>query len=144
MEKNSLNLVNLLFMIKELEKKNNEFENFVSNLDIYSRVNILKEISSHIINNNKIFQELQLEQKTVCLPKEKLEKSQVNNLIEQTFIKIQSDSSKKVIFLRAFLENLKDVSDNDVNVILNSFKNKSDDEIKDELSNLVKIFKIKE
>jgi len=144
MEKNSLNLVNLLFMIKELEKKNNEFENFVSNLDIYSRVNILKEISSHIINNNKIFQELQLEQKTVCLPKEKLEKSQVNNLIEHTFIKIQSDSSKKVIFLRAFLENLKDVSDNDVNVILNSFKNKSDDEIKDELSNLVKIFKIKE
>ncbi|HEY0087753.1 MAG TPA: hypothetical protein VGB37_02855, partial [Candidatus Lokiarchaeia archaeon] len=120
------------------------FENFVSNLDIYSRANMLKEISSNVINNNKIFQELQLEQKTVCLPKEKLEKSQVNNLIEQTFIKIQSDSSKKVIFLRAFLENLKDVSDIDVNVILNSFKNKSDDEIKDELSNLVKIFKIKE
>ena len=144
MEKNSLNLEKLTFMIKEIEKKNNEFENFVSNLDVYSRANMLNEISSNIINNNKIFQELQLEQKTACLPKEKVEKSQVNNLIEQTFLKIQSDSSKKVIFLRAFLDNLKDVSDNDKNVILNSFKNKNDDEIKEELSNLVKIFKIKE
>ena len=144
MEKNRLNLVKLMFMIKEMEKMNNDFENFVSNLDIYSRANMLKEIASNVINNNKIFQELQLEQKTAYIPKEKLEISQVYNLIEYTFIKIQSDTSKKIIFLRAFLENLKDVSDNDINVILNSFKNKSDDEIKEELSNLVKIFKIKE
>ena len=131
----------VLSMIKGIERKNLEFENYISNLNIYSRTNLLKEISFNIIKNSKLFQELNVDFKNVQVAKEKKEETLTNNFIEVTILKIRNNPMKKIIFLREFLENLEDISQNDKDVILQSLKDNSDEELNQEMSNLVQIFK---
>ena len=52
MEEGKLN--SILSMIKGIERKNLEFEKFLSNLKILSRNKMLREISFNIIKNNKL------------------------------------------------------------------------------------------
>lgn len=141
MEEEIGKLGKVLSMIKGIERNNLEFENYISNLNIYSRTNLLKEISFNIIKNSKIFQELNIDCKNVLVAKEKKEEILTNNFIEVTILKIRNNPMKKIIFLREFLDNLEDVSQNDKDVILQSLKNKDDEELNQEMSNLVQIFK---
>ena len=141
MEKENLDKV--LSMIKGIEKKNLEFERYLSNLNIFSRNSMLKEIISDIIKNNKFFQQIQLEDESICLAKEESEKISTDNYIEELILKIQNEPSKKIIILREYLSKLEGISENDLNVILTSLKNKNLEELKPELLNLTKIFNIK-
>ena len=131
----------VLSMIKGIERNNLEFENYISNLNIYSRTNLLKEISFNIIKNSKLFQELNVDFKNVQVAKEKKEEILTNNFIEVTILKIRNNPMKKIIFLREFLDNLEDISQNDKDVILQSLKDKDEEELNQEMSNLVQIFK---
>ncbi len=141
MEKENLDKV--LSMIKGIEKKNLEFERYLSNLNIFSRNSMLKEIISDIIKNNKFFQQIQLEDESICLAKEESETISTDNYIEELILKIQNEPSKKIIILREYLSKLEGISENDLNVILTSLKNKNLEELKLELLNLTKIFNIK-
>ena len=141
MEEEIGKLGKVLSMIKGIERKNLEFEKYISNLNIYSRTNLLKEISFNIIKNSKLFQELNVDFKNVQVAKEKKEEILTNNFIEVTILKIRNNPMKKIIFLREFLDNLEDISQNDKDVILQSLKDKDDEELNQEMSNLVQIFK---
>ena len=141
MEEEIGKLGKVLSMIKGIERKNLEFENYISNLNIYSRTNLLKEISFNIIKNSKLFQGLNVDFRDVQVVKEKKEEILTNNFIEATILKIRHNPMKKIIFLREFLDNLEDISQNDKDVILQSLKDKEDEELNQELSNLVQIFK---
>ena len=138
------NLNNVLSMIKGIERKNLEFENFLSNLKISSRNKMLREISFNIIKNNKLLKELQVDRKGMRVAKEELENILTKNFIEETIFKVQNNPSKKVIFLRDFLDHLEDVSPTDKNVILQSLEEKASEDLNLEMLNLVKIFKIKD
>jgi len=141
MEEEIGKLEKVLSMIKGIEEKNLEFDNFISNLNIYSRTNLLKEISFNIIKNSKLFQGLNVDFRDVHLIKEKKEEILTNNFIGATILKILNNPMKKIIFLREFLDNLEDISQNDKDVILQSLKDKDDENLNQELSNLVQIFK---
>jgi len=141
MEEEIGKLGKVLSMIKGIERNNLEFENYISNLNIYSRTNLLKEISFNIIKNSKLFQELNVDFKNVQVAKEKKEEILTNNFIEVTILKIRNNPMKKIIFLREFLDNLEDISQNDKDVILQSLKDKDEEELNQEMSNLVQIFK---
>ena len=141
MEEEIGKLGKVLSMIKGIERKNLEFENYISNLNIYSRTNLLKEISFNIIKNSKLFQGLNVDFRDVQVVKEKKEEILNNNFIETTILKIRNNPMKKIIFLREFLDNLEDISQNDKDVILQSLKDKDDEELNQEMSNLVQIFK---
>ncbi|TFG24742.1 MAG: hypothetical protein EU529_03360 [Promethearchaeota archaeon] len=141
MEEEIGRLGKVLSMIKGIERKNLEFENYISNLNIYSRTDLLKEISFNIIKNSKLFQGLNVDFRDVQVVKDKKEEILTNNFIEATILKIRNNPMKKIIFLREFLDNLKDISQNDKDVILQSLKDKEDEELNQELSNLVQIFK---
>ncbi len=141
MEEEIGKLGKVLSMIKGIERKNLEFENYISNLNIYSRTNLLKEISFNIIKNSKLFQGLNVDFRDVQAVKEKKEEILNNNFIEATILKIRNNPTKKIIFLREFLDNLEDISQNDKDVILQSLKDKENEELNQELSNLVQIFK---
>lgn len=141
MEEEIGKLGKVLSMIKGIERKNLEFENYISNLNIYSRTDLLKEISFNIIKNSKLFQGLNVDFRDVQVVKEKKEEILTNNFIEAIILKIRHNPMKKIIFLREFLDNLEDISQNDKDVILQSLKDKEDEELNQELSNLVQIFK---
>jgi len=135
------NLDKILSMIKGIERKNLEFENYISNLNFFTRTNLLKEISFNIIKNSKIFQELNINNKNICLSKEEQKSILNNEFVEEIILKIKNYPTKKIIILREFLDNFKDISQNDKDVILQSLKDKDEAELKEEISNLIKIFK---
>ena len=135
------NLDKILSMIKGIERKNLEFENYISNLNFFTRTNLLKEISFNIIKNSKIFQELNINNKNICLSKEEQKSILNNEFVEEIILKIKNYPTKKIIILREFLDNFKDISQNDKDVILQSLKDKDEAELHQELSYLVKIFK---
>ena len=133
----------ILDMIKTIEKKNFEMEEFISNLSIPTRNDMLKEISQDIVSNNSLLQEiLGTEEKIVI--SEKNNKISFDQIIEGSIAKIKLNPYKRVIYLREFLELFQDrVSETDKEVIIKSLKDeKNDEKLKERMISLAKIFKI--
>ncbi len=133
----------ILEMIKAIESKNSEMEDFISNLSIPTRNDMLKEISREIISNNSLLQEiLGTEEKIVI--SENQETISFDHVINGFITKIQQNPYKKIIFLREFLELFQDrVSETDKDVILQSLKDeKNDEKLREEMVSLANIFKI--
>ena len=63
-------------------------------------------------------------------------------IISDNFIsKIQEKPTKKIIYLREFLENFPSISNNDKDIIINSLKDeKNKDKLREKMSSLVSIF----
>ncbi len=139
------NLDKILSMIKGIEKKNIEFQKLISTIEIPSRNNILKEISNDIIKNNKLFKELQVEITGIIVAKEEIENISNYNLIEEIVLKIQNNPSKKIIFLREFINKMEDISENDKGVLLQSLNDEKIDieELKEKMLSLANIFNLK-
>ncbi|MFX0001069.1 MAG: hypothetical protein ACFE9Q_03710 [Candidatus Hodarchaeota archaeon] len=133
----------ILEMIKAIEKKNSEMEEFISNLSKPTRNDLLKEIYQDIISNNSLMQEI-LGTKEKIVLSEKEEIISFDHIIDGYITKIQQNPHKKVIFLREFLDLFQDrVSDKDKDVILQSLKDeKNDDKLRDEMISLANIFKL--
>lgn len=138
------NLEKIHSMIKGIEKKNTEFQQYLSNVKILSRNNILKEISYDIIKNNKLFQKLQVGSNGVYVTKQEIKKTSNYNFIEEIISKIQNNPTKKIIFLREFLNKIEGISENDKDVILQSLSNEKieTEELKEKIITLANIFKL--
>ena len=138
------NLEKIRSMIKGIEKKNTEFQQYLSNVKILSRNNILKEISYDIIKNNKLFQKLQVGSNGVYVTKQEIKKTSNYNFIEEIISKIQNNPTKKIIFLREFLNKIEGISENDKDVILQSLSNEKieTEELKEKILALANIFKL--
>ncbi|MFW9900158.1 MAG: hypothetical protein ACFFDY_02580 [Candidatus Thorarchaeota archaeon] len=133
----------ILQMINAIEKKKLEIDEYISNLSIHTRNDMLKEISQHIISNNHLLQEiLGTEEKIVI--NEKQETLSFDHLVNGYIGKIQQNPYKKVIFLREFLDLFKDrISEKDKDVILQSLKDEKDNEkLSEEMISLANIFKL--
>ena len=133
----------ILQMINAIEKKNLEMDEYIANLSIYTRNDMLKEISQDIISNNHLLQEiLGTEEKIVI--NEKQEALSFDHLVNGYIGKIQQNPYKKVIFLREFLDLFKDrISEKDKDVILQSLKDEKDNEkLSEEMISLATIFKL--
>lgn len=139
------NLDKILSKIKGIEKKNVEFQKLISTLEIPSRNNMLKEISNDIIKNNKLFKELQVETTGIIVAKEEIENISNYNLIEEIVLKIQNIPSKKIIFLREFINKMEDISENDKGVLLQSLNDEKIEieELKEKMLSLANIFNLK-
>lgn len=133
----------ILQMINAIEKKKLEIDEYISNLSIHTRNDMLKEISQDIISNNHLLQEiLGTEEKIVI--NEKQETLSFDHLVNGYIGKIQQNPYKKVIFLREFLDLFKDrISEKDKDVILQSLKDEKDNEkLSEEMISLANIFKL--
>jgi hypothetical protein len=131
----------ILNMIKEIEKKNSEIEKYLSELSILSRNETLKNIMNNIIESNSILQEME-KSKGGHLHTEVNEKANaLQNLVDNFISKIQEKPTKKIIYLREFLENFPSITNNDKDVIINSLKDeKNKDKLREKMSSLVSIF----
>ena len=138
------NIEKIVEIIKEIENKNLEMKEYLSNLKIPSRNDMLKEITRDIINSNPVMQEL-LEREGKLISKEKEQNLSNENLIEGYYNKIQSYPNKKIIFLREFLDFFQDqISEKDKDVIINSLKDeKSNKQLKERMTFLANTFKLK-
>ncbi|MFX0007594.1 MAG: hypothetical protein ACFFAV_12805 [Candidatus Hermodarchaeota archaeon] len=133
----------ILEIINEVENKNSEIEQYLSNLKILPRNEMLKEITRDIISKNSVIQEF-LGREGQITSKEKEEELSVDHIIEGYYEKIQNYPSKKIIFLREYLELFQDrITDNDKDVILNSLKDeKNKEKLKERMKFLANTFEL--
>ncbi len=131
----------ILNMIKEIEKKNSEIEKYLSRLSILSRNETLKDIMNNIIESNSILQEIEKSKGEHQHTEVKGQANALQNLVDNFISKIQEKPTKKIIYLREFLENFPSISSNDKDVIINSLKDeKNKDKLREKMSSLVSIF----
>lgn len=133
----------IIEMIKAIENKNSEMEEYISNLSILSRNDMLKKITQDIINNNSLLQEL-IGTEMYTISSEETEKNSSSYIIEGYINKIQKNPYKKVIFLREFLGLFQEqISEMDKEVILKSLKDeKNEEKLREEMISLANIFKL--
>ena len=133
----------ILSKIRIIENENVELDQIISEMEIPNRDKILEEILLDIIRSNLLFQSLDISQE--ILSKSKVtEPESVQTVINNLLSSIKKMPSKKVIFLRSFLERFEEISEQDKNVILQSLKDDDYDEIKGKVFSLTSAFKLKE
>ena len=133
----------IIEMIKAIENKNSEMEEYISNLSILPRNEMLKKITQDIINNNSLLQEL-IGTEMYIISSEENEKNSSNYIIEGYINKIQKDPYKKIIFLREFLGLFQErISEMDKEVILKSLKDeKNEEKLREEMISLANTFNL--
>lgn len=129
-----------LSLIKEIENQQSEIDTFLSNLDISSRDEIIKELIIEIIRKNPLFKELDITQE--ILKKSSKESHSKETLIDNLISNIQNNPSKRIIYLRLFLDRFHEISEQDKNVILQSIKNEKNEDLKEKLTSLMNVFKV--
>ncbi|MHA1457006.1 MAG: hypothetical protein ACTSR5_13665, partial [Promethearchaeota archaeon] len=95
-----------------------------------------------IIRNNSLFKELDITQEILNESKS-TESNSKETVIDHLISNIQNNPSKKIVYLRLFLDRFHEISDQDKNVILQSIKNEKNEDLKEKLLSLVSVFKVK-
>lgn len=129
-------------LINGIENKQSEIETFLSNLNISSRDEIVKELIIEIIRNNSLFKELDITQE-ILNDSKSTESNSKKTIIDHLISSVQNNPSKKIVYLRLFLDKFHEISDQDKNVILQSIKNEKNEDLKEKLLSLVSVFKVK-
>jgi len=137
------NIDKIFSMVKNIEKKNREMEEFLSNLTITSRNDLLKEITSDIIEKNSIIKEHGFSKENICVSESaSSELISINSIIDNLVSNIQKNPSKKVLYLRLFLDRFHDITDQDKNVLIQSVKDEPSEGLKEKMLSLINVFKL--
>ena len=137
------NILKTLSLIEDFEQKNVMIDEILSNLPISSRNELLQEITRDIIEQNSIIKEHGFAKENTCDPESSNhENSSIDLLIDNLVSNIQKNPSKKVLFLRLFLERFRDISDQDKNVIIQSIKDEDSKGLKEKILSILKVFKL--
>jgi len=136
-------VIKSLSIIKDIEKKNREMEEFLSSLTTPSRNDLLKEITSDIIEKNSIIQEHGFSTESICVSESvSSELLSISSIIDNLVSNIQKNPSKKVLYLRLFLDRFHDISDQDKNVLIQSVKDEASEGLKEKMLSLINVFKL--
>lgn len=132
-----------LSLLKDINEKNLKIEELLSDMAISSRNDLLRDISRNIIENNPLIKEHGFPSDIACnsLTSDPNAIS-VNLLLDNLISNIEKNPSKKVIYLRAFLDKFRDISDQDKKVIIQSVKEENANELKVKMLSLINVFKL--
>ncbi len=132
-----------LSILKDMNEKNLKIEELLSEMSISSRNDLLRDITRDIIEKNNFIKEHGLSNEFVCEPiSSDPEVISINSLLDNLVSNIEKNPSKKVIYLRLFLDRFHDISDQDKNVIIQSVKDEDTMGLKAKLVSLVNVFKL--
>ncbi len=132
-----------LSILKDIDEKNLKIEELLSDMSISSRNDLLREISHDIIEKNKLIKEHGLSNEFICEPMSSdPEVISINTLLDNLVSNIEKNPSKKVIYLRLFLDRFHDISDQDKKVIIQSVKEEDTKGLKDKMLSLINVFKL--
>lgn len=137
------NILKTLALIADFEQKNTEIDEIISTLPISSRSELLSEITLDIIKKNRIIKEYGFNKENICDPESsKQEVSSVDLLVDNLISGIQKHPSKKVVYLRLFLDKFQEISDQDKNVVIQSLKDEDSKGLKEKIFSILKVFKL--
>lgn len=132
-----------LSALNDINEKNLKIEELLSSMTISSRSDLLRDISRDIIENNPLIREHGLSNDIAysSLTSDPNAIS-VNLLLDNLISNIEKNPSKKVIYLREFLDKFRDISDQDKKVIIQSVKEENANELKVKMLSLINVFKL--
>lgn len=137
------NFDQIINLISTTEKSNEQINLLISNLAIPNRNELLKEITSQIIRRNPFLNDVKiLNELSSAIEPEVTEPDSIESLLDNLILNIQNNPFKKVIFLKLFLDRFHEISEQDKNVIIQSVKDESIEDIKEKLISLVRVFKL--
>lgn len=133
-----------LLLINDLDEKQKEIHNLLSEMPITSRLDLLEEITKNIFDNNEFLKEMgySKEQKKISEPEGKSEPQTINNIIDNLISNINTNPSIKIIYIKLFLDRFHEISDQDKAAILQSVKDVDPDKLKEELLPLISVFEL--
>ena len=132
-----------LSILKDINEKNRNIEDILSEMPILSRNDLLRDINRDIVDKNSLIQEQRLSNKFVCEPiTSDQEVVSINSLLENLISNIENNPSKKVIYLRLFLDRFHEISDQDKKVIIQSVKDENPSGLKEKMLSLIEVFKL--
>jgi type I restriction-modification system DNA methylase subunit len=132
-----------LSLLKDLSDKNLKIEEILSEMSLSSRNDLLREISRDIVEKNNLVKEHGLSNEDTCEPiSSDPELLSINTLLDNLVSNIEKNPSKKVIYLRLFLDRFHDISDQDKNVIIQSVKEEDTKGLKAKMLSLINVFKL--
>jgi hypothetical protein len=130
--------------INNIESENNKLLNFISELSLPTRQEILTEILQDIIETKKLIIDKSIYEEEGSQKDLKKKKDKVSGIIEEVGQNIAKNPAKKVFYLKEFLDKLEEISEKDKAVVLQSLKNTEVGLLEQKMSSLIKIFKIRE
>ena len=89
----------ILTIIKAIESKNSEMQNFLSDITISSRKDLLKEIIEKIITNNEIFQEILSSEDKTQISEISEKVNPIIAVVDNLVSNIKMYPSKRIIYL---------------------------------------------
>jgi len=132
-----------LSILKDIGEKNIKIEELLSEMSVSSRNDLLRDITRDIIEKNNLIKEHGLSNESLCEPiSTDPEVISINSLLDNLVSNIEINPSKKVIFLRLFLDRFHDISDQDKKVIIQSVKDEDNKGLKAKMLSLVNVFKL--
>lgn len=132
-----------LSILKDIDEKNLKIEELLSDMSISSRNDLLRDITRDIIEKNNLIKEHGLSNEFMCDPiSSDPEVTSINSLLENLVSNVEKNPSKKVIYLRLFLDRFHDISDQDKNVIIQSVKEEDTKGLKEKMLSLINVFKL--
>lgn len=130
-------------ILKSIDNNHSNLEHLLLKMQILSRNDMLKEITKDIINKNEIFQDSELHKETINESLVSTEQpSTIFTILDSLISNIQNNPSKRVLYLRLFLDRFHDISEQDKNVILQSLKDESVEKIKERMLPIIKNFNL--
>ncbi|MHA1146753.1 MAG: hypothetical protein ACTSR8_00745 [Promethearchaeota archaeon] len=135
----SVNLEEIINLLKEIEKKKAKLSKKLVNLDPLSREKILKDIYENILTNSSLIKEFR-EGSEILFSETDSPKTKTS--IERIIDEIQMNPTKKVFVLKEFLDNFPNISETDKNALLSSLENTEVKDLAGKMSSLLEIFKI--
>jgi len=130
----------ILSIIKNIDVHYEDLIELLKAKKLNSRDSLLINIFKEIIEKNDLIQDISEIERVPCGQEESEAKPAKPGIIENLIIEIQKSPSKKVLFLRKFLDGLREISENDKNVIINSLKEVEIKDLEENMLSLLKIF----
>jgi len=138
MENNISKKIKLI--LSKIKNINSQYSDFFTSLDelvIPSKDALIEDIYNNILLKNDFFSEFtQISNKAIM----KLEKDQ---LFERIISQIKSNPDKKTIYIQQFLDSFEDISSQDKKVMLQSFLKLDEQNLSNQMTSLISIFKFK-
>ena len=130
-------------ILKDIDEKNLKIEEILSEMSISSRNDLLRDITRDIIEKNNLIKESglsnELFSENISADPEVIT---INSLLDNLVSNIEINPSKKVIYLRLFLDRFHDISDQDKKVIIQSVKDEDTKALKTKMLSLVSVFNL--
>ena len=136
------NFEKIFQMIEGIEEKNSLLASYLKNLPFSSRNKMLKEIVRDVVSNNKMIKQLEIPIETMYT-KEAISESLINKVVADIIVNIQNNETKKIIYLREFLNMFQEISENDKSVILQSLKDEKIENLEEKMLSLVSMFNLR-